>query len=359
MHKGFMRAGLTLALIAAMATLPAAAQNKPAEEVYKNIQALKGVPAEQVPVIMTYFTTALGVTCGNCHVSGANDKDDKEDKQTARKMIAMVMDINKNHFGGRGTISCYTCHRGARGPVNTPVPSEMTRAPSPLPAPQGVTADALLDKMLAAMGGDAVAKATSFAAKGSREDAANPPVPVELLASYPDKGALIVHMIGADDITGYSGDEGWNANPSRGVRDLLPQDAQGTKLEDPIFLAANARKLYPQWRVGRPEKIGDREAMVLNAAAPGRPPVRLYLDPQTSLPLRLIRYVELPVGRLPTELNYADWRDVAGPGGTVKVPYKISSVRPQARNTITLTDVQLNGTLDPARLAKPQNPPAR
>ena len=105
--------------------------------------------------------------------------------------------------------------------------------------------------MLAAMGGDAVTKATSFAAKGTREDAANPPVPIEMFASYPDKGTLVVHMVGADDITGYDGDAGWTANPSRGVRDLIAQDTHGTKLEDPLYLAANAKRLYPQWRVGR------------------------------------------------------------------------------------------------------------
>jgi photosynthetic reaction center cytochrome c subunit len=355
MHKAVSRLFITLVFVAAVASRQAVAQSKPAEEVFKNIQVLKGVPAEQLPITMQYFTVALGVTCGNCHVSGANDKDDKEEKQTARKMIAMVMDINKNHFGGRSEISCFTCHRGSRGPVGTPVPSEITRSAAQPPAPRGVTADALLDKLLAAMGGDAVTKATSMAAKGTREYAANPPVPVELLASYPDKGALIVHMIGADDITGFNGDEGWNANPSRGVRDMIAQDRQGTKLEDPIFLATNARKLYPQWRVGRPDKIGDREAMVLNATAPGQPPVRLYLDADSGLLLRLIRYIETPVGRLPTQLDYADYRDVAG----VKLPFKISSIRPQARNTITLADVQLNGAVDAGKFTKPQNPAPR
>jgi hypothetical protein len=213
----------------------------------------------------------------------------------------------------------------------------------------------LLDKMLAAMGGDAVNKVTSLSAKGSREDAANPPTPVEVFASYPNKGAMIVHMVGADDITGWEGDAAWTANPSRGVRDLIAQDAQGTKLEDPIYLAANAKKLYTQWRVGRAEKIGDHEVHVLNGTAQGRPPVRLYLDPQTGMLLRLIRYVELPVGRLPTQLDYSDYRDVAG----VKFPYKIASIRPAARNTITFTDVQLNTSVDPAKFAKPQNPPAR
>ena len=353
----------TLALAVAMNAGSAAAQGKLAEEVYKNIQALKGVSAEQVPITMQYFTTALGVTCGTCHVSGANDKDDKAEKQTARKMISMVLDINKGHFAGRGAISCYTCHRGNLAPVGTPVPSEMTRSAAAPALPAGVTADVLLDKMLAAMGGDAVAKVTSKAAKGTREDAANPPTPIEMYASYPDQGALIVHMVGADDVTGYDGAAGWTANPSRGVREMIAQETEGTKLEDPIYLAANARRLYPQWRVGTPAKIGDRDAYVLNATAPaqappgaqGRPPVRLYLDAQTGTLLRLIRYVETPVGRQPTQLDYSDYRDVAG----VKVPHKIASIRPQARNTITLSDVQLNGAIDPAKFVKPANPPAR
>ena len=124
----------TFALITlVMATNQAVAQSKPAEEVYKNVQALKGVPAEQLPVIMQYFTTALGVTCGNCHVSGANEKDDKEDKQTARRMISMVMDINKNHFAGRTAISCFTCHRGSIKPLTAPPPPA---APPAAPVPK-------------------------------------------------------------------------------------------------------------------------------------------------------------------------------------------------------------------------------
>lgn len=333
----------------------AADSGKLAEEVYKNIQALKGVPAELLPVTMQYFTLALGVTCQNCHVQGANEKDDKEDKQTARRMIFMVLDINKNHFGGRAALSCYTCHRGNRAPVGTPVPSEMTRSTQGV-TPEGVVAAQVLDKFIQSVGGEAaLAKVTTRAAKGTREDAANPPTPVEMFAKYPDQGVTVVHMVGADDLTGYDGAAGWTANPSRGVRDMISQETEGSKLEDPIYLAANGKKLYPQWRVGRTEKIADREAHVLNGTAPGRPPVRLYLDPQSGTLLRLIRYVETPVGRLPTQLDFSDYREIAG----VKVPHKIVAIRPNARNTTTLAEVQINVAVDAAKFARPANPPPR
>jgi len=73
---------------------------KLAEEEYKNIQALKGLPAEQVIPSMQFIAAALGVECEYCHVAHANEKDDKKPKVTARKMINMMMAINKENFEG-------------------------------------------------------------------------------------------------------------------------------------------------------------------------------------------------------------------------------------------------------------------
>jgi len=89
---------------------------KPAEEVYKNIQVLKGMPAPQLMGVMQSFTRSLGVKCDLCHVMGAFDKDDKPEKQTARKMIVMAHQINTDNFGGHMRVTCWTCHRGATEP---------------------------------------------------------------------------------------------------------------------------------------------------------------------------------------------------------------------------------------------------
>lgn len=89
---------------------------KTAEQVYKNIQVLKGVPADQLLPSMRYFTVALGVQCNFCHVNPW-DKDAKPEKQMARKMIAIVFAVDKDTFGGERTVTCYTCHRGSATPV--------------------------------------------------------------------------------------------------------------------------------------------------------------------------------------------------------------------------------------------------
>ena len=92
-----------------------------AEEEYKNIQVLKGIPADQVIPSMQFIAASLGVECEHCHVAHANEKDDKKAKLTARKMIAMVMAINKDNFEGHREVTCYSCHRGAAEPVATPI----------------------------------------------------------------------------------------------------------------------------------------------------------------------------------------------------------------------------------------------
>src|SRR5205823_11712110 len=83
---------------------------------YRNIQVLEGLPASELQGIMALMTGALGVRCNYCHVNPF-DKDEKPAKQTARAMMQMVFDLNKDRFAGRTAITCYTCHRGQPKPV--------------------------------------------------------------------------------------------------------------------------------------------------------------------------------------------------------------------------------------------------
>lgn len=112
-------------------------ETQPAESVFKNIKIFKGVPAGRVVNIMNMgFGRSLGVSCGFCHVPGKWDLDDKEEKNTARLMFAMVQTINRDYMskvpndrGGPPVVNCFTCHRGnprpmgAEGPPRNPPPA--------------------------------------------------------------------------------------------------------------------------------------------------------------------------------------------------------------------------------------------
>src|SRR3954470_18848464 len=98
---------------------PAAVPGQTAVQRYKNVQVLKDVPAEQLPLAMQYITASLGVGCDFCHVTGPGggfDKDDKEPKGRAREMMKMMAAINTDQFEGRQAIGFMSCHNGKTRP---------------------------------------------------------------------------------------------------------------------------------------------------------------------------------------------------------------------------------------------------
>src|SRR6185295_17335832 len=95
-----------------------------AEAVFKNLQVIKGIPVNQFMATMGFFTASLGADCTFCHVNESNGNwakyaDDNARKRTARRMVTMVTGINKDNFGGRQVVTCYTCHRGGNRPLVT------------------------------------------------------------------------------------------------------------------------------------------------------------------------------------------------------------------------------------------------
>src|SRR5258708_4605735 len=121
---------------------------KKAPEVYKNIQVLKDIDSTELIPTMQYMADSLGVGCDFCHVRSGSDKDEKEMKIKARKMILMTRDINKNHFDGDKTVSCMVCHRGSDLPLFYPaIPEEGSRGAAVAQPPANLpTADQILDK---------------------------------------------------------------------------------------------------------------------------------------------------------------------------------------------------------------------
>src|SRR6185369_1550601 len=100
-------------------------EKQPSETVFKNIQSLKGVPAEQLLSIMdSGFRPALGVKCSFCHDPQNWASDDKDEKKVARQMMQMNRDINDKYLktmkgldSEKPAVSCATCHRGEQKPA--------------------------------------------------------------------------------------------------------------------------------------------------------------------------------------------------------------------------------------------------
>lgn len=325
-----------------------------AAEHYKNIQVLKDIPAYQLTSTMDFIAASLGVQCEFCHVDDAKDKDDKANKLMARKMMLMTMAINKANFD-RPQVTCFTCHHGTNDPVGMPsviADNEPPRMP-PQPPPAGMpTADQLLDKYVQAVGGaDAVNKVTSRVEKGNIVVQGNP-IPIEIYAKAPNKRVSITKMGNGESFTAFDGTIGWLSG-GRGPRVMNPTETLASKMDADIHFATDVKQNLSRLRAGRPEKIGDTEMYTVVGLAVDQTPVRLYFDEKTGLLVRLVRYTPTAFGRLPTQIDYADYRDVDG----VKVPFKWTLARVNGRFTIQIDSAQQNVSIDDSKFMMPAAAP--
>lgn len=360
-----------LALSTGMAIAGASAQSsapqppaapKLAEEQFKNIQALKGVPADLVFPSMQFITASLGVECEYCHVREGQkmefDKDDKKTKITARKMMKMMFAINKDNFEGHRQVTCYSCHRGAAEPVGVPIISEeeskpeAERSAASSPKPILPPADQLLDKYLAAVGGEvALQKVTSLVEKGNIT-ANGRQLPIEVYAKAPDKRLSVMHLPNGESITAFDGKQGWLSNNGHAhLMSAAENDAE--RISADMRFASNVKTLYKKFNVLPGEKIDGHDTYLVVGRNEGQSPLRLYLDQQSGQLLRLVRYAETALGRMPTQIDYADYRDEGG----VKIPLRWTLARPGGRFTIQISQVEQNVPVEDAKFAPPPMPP--
>jgi outer membrane lipoprotein-sorting protein len=360
-RRGLLLAVLLIAFSFAMASsaqAPAPSAPKLAEQQFKNIQSFKGLPAEQLIPAMQFITASLGVECEYCHVRGAFDKDDKKQKVTARKMIAMMTAINKDNFEGHREVTCYSCHRGAASPVSTPILSEAEAKP-PASEERNPAAAALppaaqlLDNYLSAIGGAAaLQKISTRVEKGTLTSFGDQHFPIEVYSKAPGKRISIMHLKGGDSITGYDGKQGWLSVPGR-VHMMSSTENAGARIDADLYLAVDVKTLYQKFSTQPGEKIDGHETYLVVAESEGQPPLKLYLDQKTGLLLRLLRFSESPLGLNPAQIDYADYRDADG----VKVPFRWTLSRPGNRFTIQIDQLQQNIPIDDAKFVAPPPPP--
>jgi outer membrane lipoprotein-sorting protein len=340
-----------------------------AEQVFKNVQVLKGIPVNQFMDTMGFFSAAIGVNCTGCHVSESLQDWDKfavdvPRKRMARAMVQMVNNFNKTGFGGRRALTCWTCHRGVQLPetvaslaaqYNLP-PEDANQVEIVPDAPSEPTADQILDKYMQALGGtERLAALTSFAAKGTIEgyDTYHMKVPLEIYAKAPGQRALISHTQNGDSTTVFDGRSGWLAAVNNPVR--LMSLEPGAELDSAKFDAAlcfpgGIKTALGQWKIGFPiTTIDDKPVNVIQGTGVGGTRFKLYFDIESGLLTRQVRYTETLVGIVPTQIDYSDYRDVAG----VKLPYHWVVTWTNGQSMIQLTDLQANVSIDAARFAKP------
>jgi len=102
-----------------LAKLTPAQLKQPAEKVFKDVRALKGMDGRNFGFIMGWFSRELGVKCTHCHEEGNFAAEHKE-KTRAREMLEMTGYVAAGYYGNNSPVGCGTCHRGKAEPARTP-----------------------------------------------------------------------------------------------------------------------------------------------------------------------------------------------------------------------------------------------
>ena len=345
---------------------PVAPQDKPVEQVRKNIKVLTGLPDSQLIPVMNFMAASLGRRCNFCHVTDKGRDgyalDDKPEKNTAREMIKMVMGLRKQSFHGADEISCFTCHRGQQRPVNVPAlplptplprpsatpappagaaPTQPSGPPSPQPTP---TADEVYSKYIAAIGGQAnIDKIKSRVLKGSTAQA-NGVVAFEISQAAPDKFHIVATTPTGAFERGFNGTAGWEKGP-QGVRALSP--AEVAQLQNSIGLLRHIRlkEQFTSLRWRGIQSIGDQRAYLVIGTTADNRQERLFFDTSTGLLLRRISYMATLLGLIPEQIDFEDYRDVDG----VKFPFTIRLSSIEVGNPVstrTFSEMKLNVAVD-------------
>lgn len=348
---------------------------KTSDQAFKNIQMLKGIPADQLLPSMQFISASLGVECEYCHVAGAFEKDDKKPKQTARKMMEMMFAINKGHFEDHREVTCYSCHHGNAQPVAIPIiPTGANtsaqlepmktgegkdRAEDPGANPKAAV-DLILEKYVAALGGAAPIRRVASRVENGSADLGGKQFPIDIYAQAPDKRVSVMHLPNGDSITAYNGTVGWLSVPGRPTHWMSQAEAEASRLDAELYLPVRMKQIFSDFRLLAPAQIDGRDVSVLQGLRAGKPPVNFYFDQQSGLLVRLLRYLDTPLGLNPTQIDYADYRDSSG----VKIPYRWTIARPSGQFTIQIEQVRPNVPIDEGKFAQPapqapeQKPPS-
>jgi photosynthetic reaction center cytochrome c subunit len=341
-----------------------------AEDVFKNVQVLRGIPVDEFMATMGFIAASLSLNCLDCHTeaSGRDPAKYAEDtpiKQTARKMLLMVRQINAQNFGGVRTITCYTCHRSDVAPRFTPSLAEQYGTPpdrdpndvdfAQQPDPKAPTADQILDKYIQALGGaQRLSTLASFTAKGtySGYDTDFAKKPAEVYAKTPGLRTTVIHPPIGAGTTVFDGQNGWiaEANSLLPLITLTGGELDAATLEAELAFPAKIKQYLTGWRADFPPvTLGDRNVLVVQGTAPRGSRVKLFFDKDSGLLVRAVMFTNTVIGLNPREIDYSDYRDVAG----VKVPFKWTDVWTDGRSEFEMTEIQPNVPIDASRFAKP------
>jgi outer membrane lipoprotein-sorting protein len=227
---------------------------------------------------------------------------------------------------------------------------------------QAQTADEIVEKHLAAMGGrEALAKVQSRISTGTvtvSTQGMDIPGSVEIYQKAPNKGRSVVRLdlsaAGAGEVVvdqRCDGTSGYVSNSMQGDREITGSQLQNMlNARFPSALLTYKETGAKVDLLGK-DKVGDRGVFLLQITPKAGPVSKLYLDSGTYLPVRIVVKVDVPEagGEMEQTSDFGDYRAVDG----VQVPFSVTNTNAMQTATITLSKVEHNKPVDDAMFSRP------
>lgn len=320
-----------------------------AGEKFKNIKVLNDMPADQLGRVMNIMSASLGVKCSFCHNTQDYSSDEKRSKQTARNMIKMTFDINKNAFNGRPQVSCNTCHNGHEEPTNAPnlhPEPEPERPAQPATKP---TVDQIIDKYLTALGGAAkLATIKTRSIKANRVEPGGEVIEPETIWFDANKYSLSTAYSQGTVAEGFDGSGVWKVSGGKPVQ-LRQDEIEQIKREADLFAPQNIKTIYNRMDYRFLDVIDGHQVYLVTASTASGARERLYFDVQTGLLVRRIASSQTVLGNFNYQVDYKDYKLFNG----VKIPTTIEYAVPNIRWTRKIVQVKNNVPVDASSFNAP------
>jgi hypothetical protein len=325
---------LALTALPGLTILPG--QGPKSEEVFKNIQSFKGVPANDLIPAMEFMCASMDYKCMNCH----NVQDfaaETEMIKTTRRMIDLQRDINEKHFNGRLEVTCMTCHNKKGHPVSTPLPAGITIQHEELI--NQVAAEKLVAKHMMTAGltnGFLVLKGTLTAPNDQTHEIETKPL--ELIQG--PRGEFRLTSPGREILSDgsklwYGGSE--MTDEPRAIFSRLGRTYSSELAFSGLNGLTTAGKNY----------VGKDVAIVAMGFRPATQSAEQMLFAQKSgLLVRVVNVRRSTIGNVVSAMDYADYRAL----GTLRVPMRVTFTSATGDKWVMrFTSVEARPHLEPAR----------
>ena len=332
-------------------------EEQPAEQVFKNIQVFKSLPASQLRPTMSFMAASLGVSCDYCHTNPW-DSDAKKTKTTARQMILMMRKINQDNFSGRLVVNCATCHKGHTSPSDVPPLPSIATVNKESPARVGPanlpTIDQVFDRYVQSIGGQtALNKLNSRFSKATEVSSDGSTATIEAYAKSPNQ-LLVTTTFNPPAkgvyVQGFDGDSGWSRFNVGRVNAVTGLDLAQLTRDAEFYKGLNRfRSEFANITFVGQQQIDGHDVYVIQGLNTQAFYERLFFDTKTALLLRRSGVLKTALGSVMFQADYDDYREVDG----IKLPFITRWSMPTSSWIDTITDAKHNVDIDQRKFVKP------